>query len=235
MSNLAYTLSGNAPVIKRFKVGATIAAGHGVLERSGAGIAAQTTTSLADAVGMSIDLGTYTTSQAASMVEGVSSVIINPDAVYRSLMVSAATGNTRLALTTNSSASAGGTVITITTGDAAPNSPEMAGGLAYCVSGNNVGETRVITATAATTATVTVPFRYAIAAGDTFVLVPWSAPGTSSATATFTTDLLAVRGDQAGTGTATLQVADVEIDVNDPRGNSKLLWLINDHVYNNIT
>ena len=235
MSNLAYTLSGNAPVIKRFKVGATIAAGHGVLERSTAGVAAQTTTSLADAVGMSIDLGTYTTTQSASMTEGVVSTIINPDAVYRSLMVSAATGNTQLALTTNSAAATNGLTITITTGDAAPNSPEMAGGLAYCVSGNNVGESRVITSTGATTATLTVPFRYTIAVGDTFILVPWSAPGTSSGTATFTTDLLAVRGDQAGTGTATLQVADVEIDVNAPRSNSKLLWLINDHVYNNLT
>ena len=235
MSNLAYTLSGNAPVVKRFKVGATIAAGHGVLERSSAGVAAQTTTSLADAVGMSIDPATYTTTQSTTMTEGVVGVIINPDAVYRSLMVSAAAGNTQLNLTTNSAAATNGLTITITTGDAAPNSPEMAGGLAYCVSGNNVGESRIITSTAATTATLIVPFRYTIAVGDTFVLVPWSAPGVSDATATFTTDLLAVRGDQDAASDAALVVTDVEIDGNHPRTNSKLLWMIRDHMYKDNT
>ena len=230
MSNFAYTLNGGAPLLKRHKVGVTVAAGIGVLERSGAGIAAQTTTSLADAVGVTVDAATYTTTQSASMIEGVATVVINPDAVYKSLMVSAATGNTQLNLTTNSAASAGGTVVTITTGDAAPNSPEMAGGLAYCVSGANVGLSRVITSTGATSATVTVPFPQAIAVGDTFILIPWSVPGVSDVTAVFDTATVNVRGDQDAASDASIQVIDVQIDSGFPRSQSYLLWMLGDHI-----
>ena len=233
--NVVSLLSGGAAVVKHYKVGASAAAGIPVTETSAAGIANGTTTAIADAVGVTIDASTYTTTQSASMIEGVAAVVINPDAVVRALMVSAATGNTQLNLTTNSAASAGGTVITITSGDAAPNSPEMSGGLAYGVSGNNVGLSRVITSTAATTATVTVPFPYAIAANDTFILIPWSAPGVSSAEATLTTDLVNVRGDQAASSAADIVVIDVEIDSNNPRGNSKLLFQLRDHMYKDNT
>jgi hypothetical protein len=233
--NLAYLLSGGAPVLKRHKIGASAAAGIPVTETSGAGIANATTTAITDAVGVTVDASTYTTTQATDMVEGVATVIINPDAVLRAKMVSAATGNTQLNLTTNSAANTAGTTITITTGDAAPNSPEMSGGTAFCVSGNNKGLSRVITSTAATTATLTVPFPHTIAAGDTFVLIPWSVPGVSNVTTTLTTDLTAVRGDQAASSTALINVVDLEIDSELPRSNSYLHLLLQDHMYGQTT
>ena len=233
--NLAYVLSGGAPVLKRYKIGASAAAGIPVVETSGAGIANATTTAITDAVGVTVDASTYTTTQATSMVEGVATVIINPDAVYRAKMVSAATGHTQLNLTTNSSANSAGTTITITTGDAAPNSPEMSGGTAIGVSGNNKGVSRVITSTGATSATVTVPFPYTIAAGDTFVLIPWSAPGVSNVTTTLSTDLTEVRGDQAASSTALINVVDLEIDSEAVRSNSFLHLLIQDHMFGQTT
>lgn len=233
--NVAGFLSGGAAVMKRHKVGASAAAGIPVLERSTAGIANATTTSMADAVGLTVDAATYTTTQATNMVEGVATVIINPDAIVKAKMVSAATGNTQLNLTTNSAADTTGLTVTITSGDAAPNSPEMAGGTAIGVSGNNKGVSRVITSTGATTAVVTVPFPYTIAAGDTFVLVPWSVPGVSTNSATLTTDLTAVRGDQAGTGTALLTVVDLSIDSELVRSNSYLEFLIQDNMYGQTT
>ena len=234
---VGYILSGGAAVIKRYKVGATAIAGIPVLDAdtATAGIKNATTTSLADAVGVTVDAATYTTTQAADMVEGVVSVVINPDAVLKALMVSAATGNTQLNITTNSVASAAGTVITITTGDPVPNGSgvEMADGTAICVSGSNVGITRTITSTDATTATVTVPFPYDLAAGDTFVLIPWNAPGPngSAMTADLTTDLTAVRGDADAASGGLIAVVDLDFDRSLPRTNSHLHFLLKDHVF----
>ena len=233
--NVAYILSGGGAVVKRYKVGASAIAGIPVLDTNTAtaGIKNATTTSLADAVGVTIDASTYTTTQATNMIEGVASVVINPDAVLKALMVSAATGNTQLNLTTNSAASTAGTVITITTGDPVPNSPEMLDGTVIGVSGNNVGLTRVITSTDATTATVTVPFPYTIAAGDTFVLVPWNAPGPNGTamTADLTTDLTAVRADADAASGAIIGVVDLDFDRSLPRTNSFLHLLLKDHVF----
>lgn len=233
--NVGYILSGGAPVMKRFKVGATVSVGQPVLSRSTAGVAPGTATGAADAVGTAVDTGTYTTTQATSMVEGVVTTVINPDAVLRALMVSAATGNTQLVLTTNSAAATNGLTITITTGDPAPNSPEMAGGTAYGVSGNNVGISRVITSTTATTAVLTVPFPYTIAASDTFILIPFSAPGDSADTLDWDTAVVNVRGDLDAAGGALVSIVDVEWDSGFPRSNSKLHYLLRDHAYGTST
>ena len=233
--NVGYVLSGAAPVMKRLKIGASAALGIPVLDTdtATAGVKNATTTSLADAVGVTVDASTYTTTQSTSMIEGVATVVINPDAVLRAQMVSAATGNTQLNITTNITASAAGTVITITTGDPDPSSPTMLDGTVIGVSGNNVGITRGITSVTSTTATVTVPFPYTIAVGDVFVLVPWNAPGPNGAAMTvdLTTDLTAVRADQDATGGALVAIVDVDFDRHNVRRNSYLNFLLKDHVY----
>lgn len=235
--NVAYILSGGAPVLKRYKIGVSVAAGVPVLERSAAGVAVASTTAAGDAVGVSVDASTYTTTQAASMVEGVATVVINPDAILRAKMVGNAAGTSNVALTTNSVASSAGTTITITTGDAAPNgTPDVTTlGTAYCVSGNNKGLSRLITSGGATTAVVTVPFPFTIAVGDTFVLFPWSAPGTSDQEATLTTDLTSVRTDAAVSGAVDIVVADLEIDSELPRSNSYLHLQLRDQIYKDNT
>ena len=232
---VAHILSGGAAVVKRYKVGATAIAGIPVLDADTgtAGVKNATTTSFADAIGVTVDAATYTTAQAADMVEGVISVVINPDAVLKALMVSAATGNTQLNITTNTVASAAGTVVTITTGDPVPNSPEMLDGTMICVSGANVGITRGITTTDATTATAVVPFPYDLAVGDTFVLIPWNAPGPngSAMTADLTTDLTAVRADADAASSGLIAVVDLDFDRSDVRRNSHLHFLLKDHAF----
>lgn len=175
--NLAYLLSGGAPVIHTYKIAETMATAAVPVELGTAGQAGialpadvDTTT---DFVGVTLDTGTYSTTQGET--EGVVSVIINPDAVYRALMYQDGNEN-QLSVTTNSAAETAGTVVTITTGDPAPNGPSHDEGTVVCVSGANVGQTRKITSVGATSLTVTVPFLNDIGSGDQFIHVPWT-PG----------------------------------------------------------
>lgn len=234
--NLQNTLSGGASVMKRYKINATVATGGIPLLRgatSNAGVINATTTSLADFVGVSVDAATYTTTQAADMIEGVVSVIINPDAVWRALMTSSAT-SAQLNIVTNSVAETAGTVVTITTGDAAPNSPTMLDGTMLCVAGANYGLTRNITSVAATTATATVPFPQDIAASSVWILVPFqpAQTGASAVTVDLVTNLRDVRADADAAGGGAIEVVDVEFDTGSQaraRQNSYLHFLAADH------
>ena len=242
MAKLAYMQSSASPLVKKFKLGNTAAfATLGgvpalVSQTASAGIAPATTTGGVDFLGMSLDTGTYTTTQSASMVEGQVSLVTNADAIYSWLMSGTAASGGALNLTTNSAASAGGTLITITTGDVAPNGPTMLDGVVYGISGNNTGLSRKITAVAATTATVAVPFPFAIAVGDTFILSPFSPGGLSSlggTSGTLTTTLEQVRGDIASTTTGfAIRSIDVQIDYQGtPRTTSAVLGLVFDSVW----
>ena len=156
------------------KIGATFATPgiYATVAGAGeAGIAVGIRTTAAGQVGVTLDTGTYSTTQGDT--EGVVTVITNPYGVYRMLMVGDES-NAQLTITTNSAADAGGTVVTITSGDPAPNSPTMDEGTIVCVSGANLGQTRKIESVAATTATVLVPFLSDLASGDVFIAVPWA-------------------------------------------------------------
>ena len=193
-------LSGGAAIYRRYPIQASIAnPGIVLLGGDGAGGACKpaTTTSFADSVGLGLESATYSTSQSAlddpgsdsnigayGTVTGkdmgvVVTVSLRPDLIIRALASGGATEGTALTVMTNTSASAGGTLITST--DAQANS--MIGGTAWCISGNNVGHARPITGhTASVSVTVTVPFPRAIAVGDTFLMVPWAPYGDSTDT-----------------------------------------------------
>lgn len=174
--NYAWDYGSDAPKLITYKISATFATAGGYATVSiadGGGLVLGLRTSVVSQVGSFIDTGTYSTTQGD--VEGDVLVITNPMAVYKMRCVSGGEGN-QLDLTTNSVLDTAGTGITITTGDPAPNSPEMDEGTIVCVSGANVGQTRKITSTSATVATVTVPFLRDIAVNDQFVVVPWT-PG----------------------------------------------------------
>ena len=101
--NYGMLLSGAAPVIKRYKIGASVGvAGIPLLDISTGtgGVRVATTTSLANCIGLGLDTATYSTVQAAT--EGVVSVVINPDAIIRARLSGAATDGTQLVTTTNS-------------------------------------------------------------------------------------------------------------------------------------
>ena len=233
MSNVGYIISGAAPLIKKYQVGAgtpdfTVPGAPAIATATGSGgpvpMAAGT---LADYVGLSLDTAVYTTVQATVLANGAPGVIslcVSPDVAIRNRISGGATAGTALVTVTNSVASAGGTAVTITGGDAAPNSPTMLDGTIFCTKGNNVGLRRKITTVSATVYTVVVPFPYTIAVGDVFVAVPF-APGAASAlggdnlTLTTTPGTLATEARQ-DIATTTVAVRfthlDLQIDCTDP-------------------
>ena len=172
---VGYYLTGGAGVVKKIKLAASVAtAGVPIIGGSGAvaGCIPATATNFTESLGLGLDTGTYTTTQSASMVEGVVSVDIRPDLVIRSLLSGGATEGTALAVLTNTSASATGVTVTAVNVQA---SQDQKGGTVWCISGNNVGQSRIITThTSATLVTVTVPFPNAIAVGDTFLMTAHS-------------------------------------------------------------
>lgn len=216
----------------RLKLGASTAAGVPVIDTAagGAGVGQATTTSWANAVGLTLDAGTYSTTQGDA--EGLARVIISPAAVYKWPIAGSATEGTQALIVTNSAASTAGTVITITTGDAAPNSPTMDEGTAYCVSGANAGQSRKITSVAATTATVTVPFLNDLAVGDVFMLLPWTPFDVAGNNLQFSTAL--TQADQSiavGTGAA-VRIVELVINPAEPRTDAWVLGVADDHVLN---
>jgi hypothetical protein len=186
MAQLAYILSGAAPVMKKFQYGVTLTAvgiPFTIPAAGTAGVVIGTTTGATDLVGLSLDQGldklggaqsTYTTTQGtgASSAERMVTLIINPDAAWRFLMSGGATDNTTLATQTVTTAQADGTAVT--TGASWTSSVEYDEGYVWGLTGANAGAARKITSTSSTAGTVTIPFDYPIAVGDTFLRCPYT-------------------------------------------------------------
>jgi hypothetical protein len=175
-----YDLSGTSTaVIKRYQVAATKATpGVPVLVpvAAGSGLVVATTTGAANAVGVTVDTsGTYVTAQQTdnSDTERTVGVILNPFAVYSMLMSGGATEGTAMVLHTAASGGADGLTIV---SDVNTDSPELADGTCFCLSGANVGVARKITSNSTTTMTFVVPWPRDVAAGDTFVVAPYAPP-----------------------------------------------------------
>lgn len=230
--NFAYSFSGGAPVIKKYRVasGSTANAGGYVSEivAGGSGVVLGTTTTVANVVGHTLDAATGSTAPSSDTTP-VTSVVINPDAVYRLLIVKGATGGQIDILTE----SAGGskTVNTITTGETAPNSPTMDEGTIVCISGANKGQIRKITSVGATAATTVEGWINNNASGDIMILLPWTPADTAANNINLTTDLTAARADIAvGTG-ADMRTIELSIDNSDvfnARNRSLVLAMFDD-------
>lgn len=184
----------------RLKIGATIANRGTILVDSTAGeVGPCLTTDFADSYGISLGTATYTTSQSASMVEGVVDADANPFAVIQARMSGSSTTGTALTVLSNTSASSAGTTIT----DADVGTATFVQGLIYCLSGANAGLSRIVTTfNSATSAVVTVPFPRTIAVGDTFLWSPYSRmqPAAGNLQATATDFIDADASIAAGTG-----------------------------------
>ena len=229
-----YLLGGGTPTIKKYKMAAGHAAGIVVLvPAAGAtGLSTSTTTSFADAVGVTMDAilaqgapVAYSTTQGE--VEHLQSVIINPDAVFKALLVGSA-ANAVLETRTVGTASANGLTVVGTAGDTDPSSPDMDEGTVWYASGSNGGASRKITSTTTTlTVTVVMPFA-ANRVGDTYHTIDYT-PGTKSVT--MSTNLQNVRGELAATGAAAYCV-DTILRGN---GDSFLELVLNDHIFGTST
>lgn len=210
----AYTLSGGSPFIKKYKVAASHAVGIVVLRTAAdsGGLSTSTTTSVADSVGVTMDQGmaiaaggTVAYSTTAGAQEAVYSIIINPDAVFAAQIVTGATGTACTARTVTSAS----TPNTVVTTGYDYSSPEQDEGIIWCTSGTNVGQSRKITSTGTTAATVTVPFLSDVNVGDVFASFATfiGEPGV-----TFTTDLTNVRNEVAQGSDAVMTIVDWELN-----------------------
>lgn len=237
-------LYGSVPVIKKYQFAATIAnVGIPFLipAAAGSGLVQGTAGGATDLVGMNVDKGfnllgaqqsTYTTTQGvgASSAERMVSVIVNPFAVWSGKMSGGAAEDTVLALQTVTSASAGGTAVT--TAASWTSSIEYADGVVWGYAGANAGRYRKITSTSATAGTVTVPFDYATAVGDTFLRAPhYPMFGT---TIQLTTNLYQVNSiTSVGTG-APFKCIELRLRDSSDAGqtNSFVLFISNSHALN---
>lgn len=243
---LAHTISGGGPYIKRYFVGAHLTvAGIPVLQAAAGdyGVVTATTTSTANAVGVTLDTsgsGTLTTQGVTTHMRegltGVVSVIINPDAVYKIRLSGSATSGTNLTQTTNSSADTAGLTVTITTGDPAPNSPTMDEGTVACIQGANVGIARKIDAVAATTAAAEIPFPQDLASGDIFLIVPATLFPDALNTVQLTSDVSEADASAAWSADADIRTLGLEFDFSsaaDARAKTYLYGVLGDHILTN--
>lgn len=224
-------LYAGAAVLKKYKIAATLAAGTGAIGGSGAvaGVINVSTTNATEYIGLVIDGGTYSTTQGAD--EGIVTVDFRPDCIVKARASGSATAGTALTACTNTSASAGGTTVTAT----GVQANDMKGGTAWCISGANVGLSRVVTThTGSTSFVVVVPFPRAIAVGDVFLMVPWAQHGDFAASSDGSSVQLGTVFTEAdatvasGTG---CQTCVVELEMQGA-SNSSVFFIFTDHVAN---
>lgn len=201
----AYDLSGNStPFIKKYQVAASnTVLGVPYLQNAGSGgtgIVLGTTTGAANALGVNVDTaGTYVTAQQTdnSDTQRLTSVIVNPHAVYRALLSGGTTAGTALTLYTATSGGSDGLTVVM---DSSVASPDMDETYFFCLSGTNAGRKRKCTSTSSTTATFIVAWQFDAVAGDTFISCGFTPTQTEALT--LTTDLTGVNAALAPTGAA---------------------------------
>jgi len=222
----ASCLYAGGPVIKKLKIGASIARGVMTLENTAGGLLPCTTTSAVGSYGVTLDAGTYSTVQGDT--EGVVSVDIRPHNVIRARISGGATEGTDLTTLSNTSQSTGGTVVS----DADVGSADMDSGTVWrlVADGQTSDEERIITThSGGTSFTVTVPFLQDLEVGDEFLFSPYSigsdGNGNVQTTAAFTEANGAIA---SGTGVV---AAVVEVITRGP-GNSYVDFVNGDHALN---
>lgn len=227
------TMSGGNQCVKKYQVAASVTVrGVPLLMpiAGGAGLAAATTTSAADMVGVSQDLATYVTGQQTdgTSTERTVTVLINPDAMWAMLMSGGATAGTALTLRAVTTASSTGLVVTTAEDWSSPTYDE---GIVWGYDGANAGSARKITSVSATAGTVTVAFDRDTVVNDNFIRAPyWPVQGTAIQ---LTSDLAQADASIAvGTGaefkTVELILGDIS---NGGRSNSYVIAVAGDHVW----
>lgn len=229
----AYMLGGGAPLIKKFQINETLAnPGIPVLAPTGndAGVQISTTTSWADACGITLDAGTYVTAQQTdgSSAEREVAVIISPDACFRALMSGGATEGTALTRYPVTTVSSNGLVVT-TASIANWASPQWDEGVVWFDDGANAGAKRKVTSVSGTAATVTVAFDQDTVVGDNALRAPWWFLDKTADAIQATTNLYQVDASIAvGTG-GDGKVIDMELN---GVADSFLIFVFDDHALN---
>lgn len=236
----AYSTSGRSNGwLMRYKVDADVVAGQPVIWEGNTAPEAEvtdpTTTAFADVLGVTLAAATYTATQAITMVEGVVTVIANPDAVFRAVASGGATAGTALSRTnpanilSNATADATG----LTVADTAVGTISFAGGTIWGTLGGNVDVSRTIdTHNNDVSEVVVVPFPATIAVGDRFVKLPWR-PGSQSLQLTATPNFTEANAIiVVGTGGA-VRVTEVRVNANGGSNETaEVFFVFGDHSLN---
>ena len=236
-------LGGNPFHILDLKLSATVVVGQPVNASSADGqggwIDDPGTTDLTDMVGLVLGSsshnphgggsGTLTYSVTQGDTEGLVRVVVNPHLIISARMSGSTTEGTDLTTYTAASAVSGGTGWTDS--DA---STDMDEATTWAIAPNaNVGESRRITAhtTGTGAVVVTVPFTRATAAGDAFLIAPFTPCKSTVATPTAAfTEIDASIAE--GSGGAPIDA--IELILNGP-ADSFLYWLAGDHFFNKLS
>lgn len=208
----AYDLSGGSTaVLRKYVVAATntvLGRPYTKTEDGGVGIVLGTTTAAADYIGVNIDAaGTYAAAQNSDGTENakLTTLIINPLAVFRARLSGGATDGT--ALTARSVTTAQTDGLTVTHSGYNSSSPDMDEGTIWGYSGANAGIARKITGTANGTTTVILAFPRDSAVDDQYLLAPIHP--TRSITAQLTTNCTEIDASAAISGDATIVVTEM--------------------------
>ena len=207
-----YNLAGvGEAVLKTFHVGATVTAGSPVMKDTNkyGDVIPVAATASADAMGLAISGGTYSTSTL-----GTCEVVVNPYAVLVGRCAGAATGGTLLSAATKNvltQTSASTTVVTDTTN---VSTVDFVGGTMFGLTGANAGARRVLTSrVSATSCTVTVAFANSVAVGDKVAVIPF---GIGSRDVRLTTNFLEWDAFTSTIGSNAISCAIVDVTLELP-------------------
>ena len=232
----AYMLGGGAPLKMKFQVNETLSnAGIPVLApgEGNAGVQISTTTSWANAVGVTLDTATYVTAQQTdgTSAEREVSVIISPQAVFRALMSGGATEGTALTKYPVTTVSTSGLVVT-TSSISDWTNPDFDEGVIWFDDGPNIGQKRGVASGSSTAATVTVAFDRDTVVGDNALRAPWWFLSDVANNIQTTTNLFQADASIAvGTGGAA-RVIDMELN---STADSFVLFIFDDHALRETT
>jgi hypothetical protein len=229
---LAYTLSGGAPVIKSYQAGTTMSTAGVPVIGSAADAATDigevepcTTAAAVGLVGLSLDTTGTVAATGAATADIMVNVVINPDGVYRAKLSGGTTADTALAAQTTTGASADGSVATgCTTYD---NS------VCWGYTGANIGEYRITDDTAGSFA---IAMPRAIASGDQFLAAtshPCASGNASSAFFDLCTTLDQIVAITEDTDNDNFIVVDAELRASNDSGTTNSFYHIigNAHLF----
>ncbi len=236
----AKMLNGGAPLFMKYQVNETLANAGIVVLAPGAnkaGVQISTvsgsTTSWANACGVTLDTATYVTAQQTdgTSAERKVTVLISPSALYRALMSGGGTEGTALTEYTISQATADGLDVTDTA--ITWTNPAWDEGSVFFTSGVNQGQLRkIVTTGGSNEGTNAVAFDGDHAVGDKFMKMPWWFMDDTSDFIEPTTNLYQADATVAvGTGGAA-KIIDMEL--NGP-SDSYVIFNLSDHTLGQTT
>ena len=230
----AYMLGGGQALIKEYQINETFAdSGIVVLApaEGQAGVQISTTTSFANAVGVTIGTKTYVTAQQTdgTSAERLIKVVVSPDAVFRALMSGGATEGTALTRYPVTTASSNG--LSVTTASVSDwTSPDFDDGTVWFEDGANVGQERTVLSGSSTVATLQVAFDQDTVVGDNLLRCPYSRLNDIAKTLQITTLLYQADASIAvATNGGAVKIIDMELN---GVADSFVHFILDDHLLN---